>query len=192
MKVSTLGGKPLITGGKVVIAPGNPCPCGDCGSGGGGGGTGACCKDGVCTVTTPAGCDSIGGHYQGNGTNCEKAICACSDPDPPVIVVRFEDIVLCPPCIDGSILINGEFELPNFASHQWGGGGGTIICDGDETNTLIVVTCNSGNNNFQIAYLRDGDFTPIFEGAGLVPLDNTLLCVDVFLGEGGTASITLP
>ncbi len=33
MKVSTVGGKPLISGGKVVVTPGGPCACGDCGGG---------------------------------------------------------------------------------------------------------------------------------------------------------------
>ncbi len=34
MKISTIGGKPLISGGKVVVTPGGPCACGDCGGGG--------------------------------------------------------------------------------------------------------------------------------------------------------------
>ncbi len=33
MKVSLIGGKPLISGGKVVITPSGPCACGDCGGG---------------------------------------------------------------------------------------------------------------------------------------------------------------
>ncbi len=31
MKISTIGGKPLISGSKVVVTSGNPCACGDCG-----------------------------------------------------------------------------------------------------------------------------------------------------------------
>ncbi len=189
MKVSTLGGKPLISGTKVVVDPGTPCACGDCGGSGGGGNTGACCKDGVCSVTTPDGCDSIGGRYVGNGTTCTTTICACSETDPPILVALFENIVTCSSCVGD---FNGSFELTNFDVHQWGGAGPTIICDGEEHNTLITVTCNSGNNNFQVVYVVDPTFQVIFGGAGFLPVDNTVFCVDLNAGEGGTASIFLP
>ncbi len=82
MKVSTIGGKPLITGGKVVITPGNPCPCGDCGGGGGGGGaTGNCCyASGACEPNiSRADCESRGGTFTAGGT-CNPNICANQQP----------------------------------------------------------------------------------------------------------------
>ncbi len=93
MKVSTIGGKPLISGGKVVTTPGNPCACGDCG---GSRTTGACCADdGSCTITTEAECD---GTYQGNGTVC--------DPNP---------------CIGSCCIGDGCEELSESACHRAGG-----------------------------------------------------------------------
>ncbi len=90
MKVSTIGGKPLISGSKVVVTSGNPCACGDCG------GptppptnTGACCKDGECSVGTRAECDAVHGAYLGDGTNCVVNHCVdttlgcCVCPDEP-------------------------------------------------------------------------------------------------------------
>ncbi len=41
----------------------------------GGGGTGACCKDGDCSILTAAECSGIGGTFQGAGSTCESADC---------------------------------------------------------------------------------------------------------------------
>jgi hypothetical protein len=41
--------------------------------------TGACCRDGVCTVETQTSCESDGGIYQGNDSTCEPNPC----PQPP-------------------------------------------------------------------------------------------------------------
>ncbi len=74
MKISTIGGKPLISGSKVVVTSGGPCACGDCGGGGGGGcppGTGACCRgDGSCTCETEEQCIAGGGTFQGGDCPC--------------------------------------------------------------------------------------------------------------------------
>ncbi len=70
MKVSTSGGKPLLSGGRVVTTPGQPCACGDCG---GGGGIGACCIDGECSQTTEADCAGV---WQGPGSECGDALCS--------------------------------------------------------------------------------------------------------------------
>jgi hypothetical protein len=39
--------------------------------------TGACCIDGVCSITTEQSCIDSGGTYQGDGTDCDPNPCAC-------------------------------------------------------------------------------------------------------------------
>ncbi len=72
MKVSTIGGKPLMSGGKVVTTPGRPCACGDCGGAAVGG---SCCIgapefEGCVLVSDAAACAAIAGLYNGDGTLC--------------------------------------------------------------------------------------------------------------------------
>lgn len=47
--------------------------------------TGACCIDGICSITTEPDCTLMGGTYQGDGTDCDPNPCptptgACCDP----------------------------------------------------------------------------------------------------------------
>ncbi len=83
MKAITSGGKPLLSGGRLLTTPGSPCACGDCG------GTptnGACCPEGGgdCYITTLSECVASNGTFQGSGTNCNAVNCtngACCPPD---------------------------------------------------------------------------------------------------------------
>ncbi len=51
------------------VATDEMCCCGD---------TGACCIDGMCSITTEEDCTGMGGTYLGNGTTCDPNPCACS------------------------------------------------------------------------------------------------------------------
>ncbi len=71
MKISTISGKPLTSGGKPIITEAGPCACSDCG-GPPPTDTGACCIDGVCSQTTEEGCSGV---FQGIGVPCSGGLC---------------------------------------------------------------------------------------------------------------------
>ncbi len=150
MKVSTIGGKPLLTGGKVVVTPGNPCACGDCG-GGGGGTTGACCSETSCTITTEAGCD---GDYQGNDTTCSPNPCdgSCDHGGGP--------------CGSGACCIDGECSI--LSESDCTDGGGNYL--GDDS-TCDDVDCTQGACCFDTFCEIDtpsdcSDFGGVYQGDG--------------------------
>ncbi len=92
MKVSTSGGKPLTSGGKVVTTSGGPCACGDCG---GAGTTGACCIDGECSILSATDCATAGGIYKGDGTLCSPNPCCTNCSCFLVANPPFEDAGIC-------------------------------------------------------------------------------------------------
>ncbi len=98
---------------------------------------GACCIDGVCSVTTEADCIEAGGTYQGNGVPCDPDPCAEDCPRNDNVCIEFSAIEACG-CFDVNsnhynitdIDLNGSFTLPKSLDLpdlvQWEGFGGMV------------------------------------------------------------------
>lgn len=63
--------------------------------------TGACCRDGICTIETQASCESDGGEYQGDDTVCDPNPCGgCELPHLGSLSVHIELSISCDCSVD--------------------------------------------------------------------------------------------